>query len=425
MRSVFVFALLLLTSLTAPAWAHAPATEPDLQLEGDLPTEPTPVTAPGGTPADSQQKRLLGTLTDKLTSVVQGTVLGGYGEFEFHKERGVDSFFNHHRYILFISSQLHPRISAATEFEIEFGGSPRKRDGVQQAGEAILEFSVVDFRFNDAINLRAGILLVPFGAYNLRHDAPTQDLSERPKPLTTVTPTTWFESGAGFFGRFDLGKHKLSYELYAINGLDAKIGEEFGMKGAVGSKGEDNNDDKAIVGRVAWSPNLHLELAASGYSGEYDDSGNRVHMAGADVTAKLGWFELQGEFVGAAIDPGFVEGFSASSPANTRRAVPEGMLGGYLQTNMHFTWPWLFSFLPDDLPDATFTGVLRAEVADTNTAAVGASDTHKLTAGLNFRPIEAYVLKTELQLVSHGAHSPWSGDWTSVPKFVTSIAFLF
>ena len=46
------------------------------------------------------------------------------------------------------------------------------------------------------------------GAFNLRHDAPTRDLTERPRPLTTVVPTTWFEAGVGLLGFDKIGQHR-------------------------------------------------------------------------------------------------------------------------------------------------------------------------------------------------------------------------
>jgi len=418
--------------------ADATPSGPRLELDGDGRVEPPSAATASdlGQPRDHraqvlryERTSLLDNLTDKILGVGNHTTLGGYGEVEFIKAQGADSFFNHHRYVLFFYSQMHPRISTATEFEIEFGGSPAKRDGQLQAGEAILEFAVVDFRATDWLNFRAGVILVPFGAYNLRHDAPTQDLSERPLALTTITPSTWFESGAGVFGKLNLGDHSLAYEVYAMNGLDAKISEQMGMKGAVGSKGEDNNGDKALVGRVSWSPSLRFEVAASGYRGEYDDQGRRVRMASFDTTARLGRVEFQGEWVRAWIDPGYVQGFSASSPANTRTPVPTAMMGWYAQTNVHFTIPGLWSLLPPDLSDAVCTAVLRLESADPNLLALNQYDVDKVTFGLNFRPIEGYAFKNEIQLVSNAAggvrRDLWSGSWAWEPKFVSSVAFLF
>ncbi len=372
---------------------------------------------------------LLNNLTDKLGAMGHPTVLGGYGEVEFRKESGQDSRFVHHRYVLFIYSEISPRVSTSTEFEVEFGGSPAKRDGVMEAGEALLEFAVVDLRLTDWLTVRGGIVLVPFGAFNLRHDAPTRDLTDRPMALTTVTPTTWFEAGAGILGGWSWGDTRLSYELYAINGLDARISEAHGLKGAIGSKGEDNNDDKALVGRFAFSPSLGLELAVSGYSGAYDDVGARVGMVGADLTWRLGRLELLGEYTRAFIDPGFVQGFSLASEANTRVAVPVGMAGWYAQANWHFRIPWLWSVLPDDLVDSTLTASLRVEAVDTDTAVVDSYDAERLTLGLNWRPVEAFVWKNELQLTSRAVdgqpHHLLSGAVELEPSWVSSFAFLF
>lgn len=398
---------------------------------------PEPATKPAlGAPNDHGERAaiyertsLLNNLTDKLLGIHNKTTLGGYGEVEFVKAQGQDSYFNHHRYVLFFYSQMHPRISTATELELEFGGSPAKRDGQLQAGEAILEFAVVDFKVAEWLNLRTGVILVPFGAYNLRHDSPSQDLTERPVALTTIVPSTWFETGAGAFGKLEFGEQTLSYEAYAINGLDAKITEAQGFKGAVGSKSEDNNGDKALVGRVAWAPSLRWEFAASGYRGAYDDQNRMVRMVGFDTTARLGRLELQGEFVRAYVDPGFVQGFSPASPANTRAPVPTDMRGWYAQANWHFTVPWLWSKLPEDLQDSVCTGVLRVEQADTNLHVLNEHDIDKVTVGLNFRPIEGYAWKNELQLVSTAAggvrRDIWSGHWQFEPKYVTSVAFLF
>ena len=39
------------------------------------------------------------------------------------------------------------------------------------------EFAHVDYLVNEAVNIRAGILLMPIGKFNLLHDSPLNDLS--------------------------------------------------------------------------------------------------------------------------------------------------------------------------------------------------------------------------------------------------------
>lgn len=397
-------------------------------LEAEAPASPAddPHAPPSQTEAEQSYENRTNpftTLTQRTAAILNRTTIGGYGEHYFilgsPEER---STFVNQRYILFVYSQITERITTSTEVEFEFAGSPLKREGVLGAGEALLEFCVVDFKFADWLKLRAGVILVPFGALNLRHDSPSQDLTDRPIAYSSVVPSTWYESGAGFFGNLELvGDHQLAYEVYAINGLDSRIFDGTGLRGARGSHLLDNNNDKGLVGRVSWSPFLGYELALSGYTGEYNLSEGRVNMANVDTTLRLGRFELLAEGVVVRIDPGFVEGFAPGSSANTRDPVPEGMRGFYAQANWHFTIPPLWQLFPEDLRRSMLTAVVRYEEKDTDTARTTlAGDEQRLTLGLNFRPTEAYVLKADFQYGSKGER--WMNP---TPRFVSSVAFLF
>ncbi len=445
MRGIVVATLSIL-ALGRPAVAQeAPAPSEDAGPVLDLEGLPDPAVGPAAprSVGDVVDDRFDGrtdsraTLSDRAAAIIDKTTLGGYGEHEFHHGEDDITTFVNHRFVLFVYSQLHPRISTATEIEFEFAGSPLKRDGALEAGEVLLEFSVVDFEIAEWLVLRAGVILMPVGAYNLRHDAPTRDLVDRPLAYTTVLPTTWFESGAGLLGKIPLGDQRLSYEIYVVNGLDARLYDGSGLRGARGSHLQDNNPDKAIAGRLAYSPSLAFEVGASGYSGEYDLQDNRVNLGNLDLRWKLGPVELIGEVVRVWIDEGFVEGFSASSAANTRDAVPTDMWGFYGEADLHFTIAPLWALLPKDLQQATFTAVLRYEGKDTDLDRDSAQgDRRRLTMGLNFRPIEAFVLKTDYRLETEGtddeeaAPEAWSGDfWTGARRarfsFAASVAYLF
>lgn len=451
MGLAFVLGLVSMPYATALAQQDATPSGPVLQLEG-LPQEHAGDASAAPASHDATQahdaaheittkerfeKRLdkTTTLTERARAIVNRTTIGGYGEHAFVTGNGEVSRFINNRYVVFVYSNITDRISTATEIEFEFGGSPMKKGGVLGVGEALLEFSVVDFRVMDWLVMRAGIVLVPMGSLNLRHDSPTQDLTDRPIAYTTIVPSTWFESGAGFYGTVPIGEvQRITYEVYVVNGLDSRIADGTGFRGARGSHFEDNNQDKAVVGRLAWSPQLGLELGASGYTGAYDKSKNRANMVNLDLTWRQGAFELLAEAVYAHLDAGYVQGFDASSPANTRDAVPTDMLGFYVQGNYHFQIPFLWRMLPDDLQQGTFTAVARYEGKDTDMHHVTAvGDARRLTIGLNYRPTEPYVLKTDFQFntvgVNGGARAAelWDGRfWTGATfRFLTSVAFLF
>lgn len=409
---------------------------PVIELPG-LPTsagpQPSTQAQPPGAPENFEYRlNPETTLGERAAAILDRTTIGGYGEHDFVVPEEGASTFRNHRYVVFVYSHISERISTATEIEFEWAGSPLKTDGVLTFGETLLEFSVVDLQLTDWMTFRAGVVLVPFGSYNLRHDAPAQELPDRPIAYTTIVPTTWFESGAGFLGEFDLGKGlRLNYELYAINGLDASIRDGLGMRAARGSNLQDNNDDKAIVGRVGFSPTLGLELGLSGYTGAYDQLNNRVNMVNGDLFWRLGPVDLQGEVVYADIDPGFVQGFSDNSPANTRDRVPEGMFGYYGQVNYRFRIEPFFEALPEEWHDGHFTATVRYEEKDTDTDFTTAGDAARFTLGLNFRPLPPYVLKNSFFWETNGASGEqphlWSGGFfeRSTWQYLGSVAYLF
>lgn len=365
--------------------------------------------------------------------------LGGYGQHEFIAADGEDTMFRNHRYVVFVYGQLGERISTATEIEFEFAGSPLKRDGVYGPGEVLLEYSVLDFKLFESLVFRAGVVLVPVGSFNINHDAPTREFVDRPIAYTTIVPTTWFESGAGLHGKIPLvGDQELSYEAYVVNGLDARIYDGFGMRAARGSHFEDNNNDKGFTARVAYRPAFNLEVGLSGYTGEYDKRSNRVNMGNVDLQLRLGPVKLLGEAVYAKIDPGFVEGFPESSEANTRDPVPEAMWGYYGQVSYRLPIGEPLRF-GSDLSDAALTFSVRYEAKDTDRDRFSrAGDQRRMTFGINFRPIQALVFKSDFQWNSYGtdlvkdAPDVWqSGFWDdrdagfAFDSYIASVAYLF
>src|SRR3989344_4520716 len=149
---------------------------------------------------------------------------------------------------------------------------------------------------------------VSVGRYNLYHDSDLQNLTERPIVARDVIPTTWTEAGAGIFGGFNpvLGSYEdlnLNYELYMVNGLDTGFSDT-GLSGARASLKTDNNDDKAVVGRVAASPWLNQEVGVSGYWGEYDTAGHAIAGVGVDSLVTIGPLEWINEYAYFGVEQG-------------------------------------------------------------------------------------------------------------------------
>ena len=383
------------------------------------------------------------------------TIIGGYIDFTLsscEKDMGqsardcdATSGFDQERFVPFFYSQVTDRLSVAAELEVEHGGP----QGNQSDGDIKMEFATMDYRFNDAFNLRGGIILVPMGRFNLIHDSPLNDLPLRPLVSRAILPSTFAESGIGFFGTFyPTQLSKIDYEFYVVNGFvgdNGQLSEDSGTRGSRGSLKKDNNDNKAIVSRVSFSPMLGIELAGSIHHGQWNNpdysytATEESHKVAADgtithttkkTTHKLyngedynmtllaidgilqrGPFDLQGEAAWANIEGHGLYRTVAGQvsrqdgdDSNRRRVmqeggnfyvVPENMFGYYVQLNYHFMPEAFTRALPSYFgQDSTFTGIVRWGQSDTNTDSdFNKNDEDRLTLGLNFRPIEDSVIK--------------------------------
>jgi hypothetical protein len=295
------------------------------------------------------------------------------------------------------------------ELEIENIGV-NIRDFFRFQGEVVLEFAAMDFKLTEWLSLRSGVILVPVGKLNLVHDEPVQDFSERPLVDTFLIPSTWFEPGAGLFGQTSITEDAvLRYELYAIQGLTDRITASGGLRGARSPASFDTNENKGMVGRVSLEPFLGLEVGLSGYSGYYDSASKRsIGMAAVDLTYRKGPFELVGEAVRVMLEPGF----------NSDGAiVPKGMRGAWLEAHYHLFLDSLRKY--KGLRNPHLTLMSRADYIDTDMG-TGAQERTRLSGGVNFRPIEDFVIKAEYHHDLEGLREQVRDD---LLVFSTSLSF--
>src|SRR3989338_5968263 len=223
--------------------------------------------------------------------------VGGYADIEFENFENSNSTFDQARFILNLGAIPHERLLFYSEYEIEHGG-PNASD----VGEANVEQAWASYLINDMINLRGGIILVPFGKFNLLHDSDIQDLTERPIVSRRLAAATWMEAGFGAFGEFNIGESwglkvlpdsYLNYEGYIVNGLDEDISDTGITKNAKGAIEADTNNNKAFVGRLGFGLTRNLELGVSSYLGKY----GRGSGASPEWQSGFIWRRSGGEFL--------------------------------------------------------------------------------------------------------------------------------
>lgn len=371
--------------------------------------------------------------------------VGGYVDLEFTRDWGANTTtFTQHRFIPFIFAEISDRLHFGTEVEFEYGGP----NAPTRDGEVKVEFAAFDVSLARAVNFRAGALLSPLGKFNLIHDSPVNDLTDRPLVDNRIIPTTLTEAGAGLFGQlYPSETSVLSYEAYVVNGfnnsllgytVDAATGAvtaATNVRTARGSMRGDNNPGKSLVGRVAFSPLLGIEVGASAHTGRYGDTGDgRLTVAALDGIVARGRWEVLGEFATASVTvddanerlrarPVYRQatgdtttaGFNAAYAAVTHVTKQRGV---YVQLNYHFLQGAVGGF-----PNSTFTGVVRVEHLDLDADRDGNLQ-QRLSLGVNWRPLEQSAIKMDYQW-------NWAtpaGRTTSLPptnRLVASVATYF
>lgn len=356
-------------------------------------------------------------------SLLERTHFGGYGELDyiFTRENGNGkggNSFDPHRIVLYMDSQLSPWIDLKTELEWEHGGvKDELNEEGELSGEVAVEQAFVDFKLSPAFNVKAGVMLVPLGAVNLYHEPTNFNSTERPALDQFLIPSTWSEMGAGIHG--SLGK-KADYQLLALNGLDgSKFSAKKGLRDGRQNLNLDNNNGKAVAGRLELRPAENLYTNLSFYHGNSAVKGRALTTIGAfDGKYSLGSVDLAGEYV-------FVYQDKTANLGVTD--IGRTMSGYWVEGAWHI------------LPSTMKTGRLaeadalvfarwsefdtqQGEIADPSQSS-GRFDRNYTTFGVVFKPTTTVSIKADYQIYDdhrRAGETPLDND-----KFQVSVGFVF
>ncbi|HEY2340610.1 MAG TPA: porin [Steroidobacteraceae bacterium] len=126
-----------------------------------------------------------------------GLRLWGYGEIYYaHPTREPsETQFDLARAVFGIGYQFDERTEFNSEYELEHAVS-----SAEDAGEFEVEQFYVDRRLNDAVAVRAGLFLMPFGFINEHHEPTNFYGVQRNFVETLIIPSTWREGGFNLHG---------------------------------------------------------------------------------------------------------------------------------------------------------------------------------------------------------------------------------
>lgn len=340
------------------------------------------------TASDTGRPFIRGGIYDKphQTRLLGRTAIGGYAEAHARYQR-VDGLqdeagFEARRFNLFANARVSDVVRFGVELEFEDGGQ-----------EILLEYAAIDFRIHPSFAVRGGMILSPLGRFNLAHDSPLNEFTDRPLVSTELIGVALSEPGFGALGQFRAGRTgRLTYEAYATNGFhDGLImNSEDGTRIPLGRHNfEDNNGSPAVVGRFAWSPKIGYELGVSAHHGAWNtfqlegaqlDKRRNLTIAVIDAEAMVAGIRISGEAARASLD------------------VPDGLAGIYASAQRGIYVEGVRDFWRGrirTLPLSLFAVKARFDYIDFDSDVAGTS-TAQITVGLNFRPTQDSVIKLDV-----------------------------
>jgi len=247
----------------------------------------------------------------------------GYMDFHFNKPEGLPGELDFHRFVLLFHHSFSPRVRFVGELEVEHAFV----EGLEDAGELELEQAYVDFLLSRSFNVRAGMMLVPIGIINERHEPPVYNGVERPFVDTVIVPSTWFEGGAGIHGEIGRGLRYRVFVMAPLNALEFNADEGIREGRQKGSRANVRNF--ATTGRAEYVGIPGLTVGASFWTGDSSFEAPRldatVHIGEADARYQRDRLELRAQFAQVAIrDAGrlndAIQGLTGISP-NVARAL--------------------------------------------------------------------------------------------------------
>lgn len=176
-----------------------------------------------------------------------GLTIGAYGESVYSYNMYSDSPYRymfadryqgaqgHRRFdlphaVFFLGYNFGEGWSFNSEIEFEHGGtgSTLEVEGdeaveleqeIERGGEVVLEQFWIQKSFNNWANIRAGMIIVPIGLTNTRHEPDKYFTVYRQEGESTIIPCTWHQIGLSIFG----GNNEWKYELQLLPGLNSRL----------------------------------------------------------------------------------------------------------------------------------------------------------------------------------------------------------
>lgn len=357
--------------------------------------------------------------------------IGGYGQIDYNQVLNNDlknnGLLDVHRLVMLLGYKFSDRVHFITEIEYE------------HVQEVYIEQAFLQFKINNYLNFKGGLILTPMGIINEYHEPTTFRGVERPFIDNYIAPTTWREIGFGFTG--NILNASLKYQAYMVNGFNGYDGQAR-FDGANGlRKGRQKGAESFIsspnfTGKVEYYGIRGLNIGLSGYFGKTqstlyngidknddlamataDSSVVGVAMIGIDARYTIGGLQLKGQY--------YYTKLSNTKQYNefTSNGVVLNDLGslmtGYYAEAAYNVFRSVSSIKSELIPFVRYEAFNTHNTTDDNIVKNNAYNKTIITTGIDWKLTKDAALKVDMQFVKSEADQ----EYTKI--FNAGIAVMF
>jgi len=347
---------------------------------------------------DRKAKNLgLGSSAASVYRKRQGVSIAGYGEMTYENSADRNesgnavregSRLDFLRAVLYTGYRFNEKFVFNSEIEFEHASTGK-------TGEVAVEFAYIDYLAHKNLALRGGLLLVPMGLTNEFHEPNAYLGVRRSATESLIIPSTWAENGFG------------------VDGL--REGRQEGS--------ETKATNLAFVGRLDIVPVPGVLFGGALYTGgsgqgQFIEQGRDLKVtttigeAHAQIQAR--GVDLRGLYARASV--GDVAALNQARNLTGGSAVGGLMQGGYVQAGYNVLSQYTESIRLT--PYYRFERVNTQKEVPLGFASDPATDRKFHTLGLEFRPVQGVVLKSDYQWLKNGAR-------TGLNQFNISLGYAF
>jgi hypothetical protein len=355
---------------------------------------------------------------EKMLQTNGNLKIGGYGEVHYNQPVSSDVRKNGtldvHRVIMMLGYQFNENVQFVSELEFE------------HVSEVYVEQAFLQYRLNNSVNFRGGLLLTPMGIINEYHEPTTFNGVERPQIDNAISPTTWREIGFGITGV--LLPVSMRYQAYLMNGFNgfngqARIGGANGFRGGRQKGAESYISSPNFSTKVEYFGFRGLNIGLSGYFGDTqstlynnldkndeaalakaDSSVVGISMFGADARYTYKGLKITGQLYYTQVSN--TEEFNAFTKNKGGGNLGSSMYGYYIDLGYNVlrsvkTEKQLIPFVRYSNYDTHYT--VSENITDNP-----AYQKNVVTTGLSFFLTSGAVVKADMQFVKTGASDKYA-----------------